>query len=423
MQLLHNDLIVRNYKDGQTLWVSQRLLQQACEVGDNYLWKSKSLFKKSIKKGYRYGSFLPNTGASWRWARIHGTFYYDYDCIPDRQPTQYRSKLGTKQQLIEAYEALEASDRQEHERQLKEKIKLAVGHLVDNTDMVYYLYNSSVGFTQAQAQEMATARAWCRYMVEQLAGDRFKRLGITKKQEFYQLCTELLSPLKLEGFNISSSAYLRNKLDGFPAAGETIEQRNFFISGKYGNDNAKEVGKFPLVDEATGQVYEFDIHQALMFQLYMNPGGSTKEYIRTLWERYYCEDVQAFDLQPIAYRTFCHHLSRFNRQIQTARARHGEEYYKKHVQTYVAAEKLQFAHSLFCADGSGTVQYKYKKADGKWNTMKLYVMLVADVSSRYIAGWSPAPSGSHKETGQMVEAAVKMAVENSGKQTMFEFIS
>jgi len=151
------------------------------------------------------------------------------------------------------------------------------------------------------------------------------------------------------------------------------------------------VGKYPLIDESTGQIYQFDIHQAMMFNLYMNPGGSTKEYIRTLWERDYCEDVKEFDLQPVAYRTFCHHLTRFNRQIQTSRARHGEDYYKKHVQTYVTTERLQFAHSLFAGDGSGTINYKYmktKKVKGKevqeLSTMKLYVILITDVVSRKI---------------------------------------
>lgn len=170
--------------------------------------------------------------------------------------------------------------------------------------------------------------------------------------------------MELEGFKVSSSAYLRNKINDFPITGDVLEQLNFFVSGKYGNDNAQIVGKYPLVDETTGQIHQFDIHQAMMFHLYMNPGGSSKEYIRTLWERDYIEDVREFDLQPVAYRTFCHHLTRFNRQIHTSRARHGEDYYKKNVQTYVTTERLKYAHSLFAGDGSGTVNYKYKKADG-----------------------------------------------------------
>ena len=38
-------------------------------------------------------------------------------------------------------------------------------------------------------------------------------------------------------------------------------------------------------------------------------------------------------------------------------------------------------------------------------------------------GWAPSIKGSHKETPQMTIEAVKMAIENTGQQTMFEFIS
>src|SRR5690606_19557674 len=133
-----------------------------------------------------------------------------------------------------------------------------------------------------------------------------------------QICCDLISPLELEGFKVNSAAYLRNKLDTFPINEGNYPQRDFFISGKYGNDNAQIVGKYPLFDEETGQVFDFDIHQAMMFRLYMNPGSSTKEYIRQLWERYYIEDVREFGQEPVSYRTFCHHLSRFNRQLQLA---------------------------------------------------------------------------------------------------------
>lgn len=423
MQLLPNDIIIRNYKDGQTIWVSQRLVMQVCGISEEYFWKVRSMFKKSIQKGYKYGDFLPNTGSAWRWGKANGTFYYDYDCLPDRKPTFYRSKFGAKHELIQSYEALQSADKNNKQNQIINAINTQVNTFIDNTDITYYMYSAMVGFNQKQAEQMATARAWCLFILKQLYNDNFKQLGINKKQDFYQVCTDILAPLELEGFKINSSAYLRNKVNEFPFASDLKDQLNFFISGKYGNDNAQIVGKYPLVDENTGQLYQFDIHQAMMFHLYMNPGGSTKEYIRTLWERDYCQDVKEFDLQPVAYRTFCHHLTRFNRQIQTARARHGEDYYKKHVQTYVTAERLQYAHSLFAGDGSGTINYKYMKSNGKWSTMKLYVILVSDVASRFIAGWSAAPVGSHKETTEMTQAAVKMAIETGGNQTMFELIT
>ncbi len=423
MHLLPNDILIRNYKDGETVWISHRLILQVCQVTDEYLRKSRVVFKKSISKGYKYGDFLPQTGTSWRWGKSNGTFYYHYDSLPDRKPTHYRSKFGTKHELLKHLEALQSAESNTQQSNLKKTILTQVNSLIDNTDITYYMYNAVVGFNQNQSIQMATARAWCLWISKQLENDNFKLLGINKKQDFYQACADILSPMNLEGFNVNSAAYLRNKITDFSQSNDILDQLKFFISGKYGNGNAQVVGKFPLIDESTGQIFQFDIHQAMMFQLYMNPGGSTKEYIRQLWEKSYCEDVQEFGLQPIAYRTFCHHLTRFNRQVQTARSRHGQDYYKKHVQTYVTTERLQYAHSLFAGDGSGTINYRYQKPDGKWSTMKLYVILITDVASRFIAGWSPAPSGSHKETEAMTKSAVKMAIETGGNQTMFEFVS
>lgn len=424
MQLLPNDIIIRNYKDGETIWLSQRLILQVCQVTEEYLrTRARALFKKSIQKGYKYGDYLPNTGSAWRWGKVNGSFYYDFDCLPDRKPTYYRSKFGAKHELLQMYEALQSTDKSNKQNQLINNIQSQVNTFIDNTNITYYMYSAMVGFNQKQAEQMATARAWCLWIIKQLYNDNFKLLGINKKQDFYQICTDILSPLELEGFKINSAAYLRNKVNEFPINGDIKEQLNFFISGKYGNDNAQIVGKYPLVDESTGEIFQFDIHEAMMFHLYMNPGASSKEYIRTLWERDYCEDVKEFQLQPVAYRTFCHHLTRFNKQILTAKARHGVDYYKKHVQTYVTADRLQYAHSLFAGDGSGTINYKYKKTNGKWSTMKLYVILITDVASRFIAGWSVAPKGDHKETPEMVQDAVKMAIENGGNKTMFEFIS
>lgn len=414
MNILPGDILVRNYKDGQTIWLSHRLVIQNCQLTDEYLRKMRTTYKKSSQKGYKYGDFLPKTGLAWRWGKVNGSFYYDYDCLPDRKPTYYKSKLGTKQQLLDLHSQLPKDTF--NTKNIINQVKA----LIDNTDIRYYMYECLVSFNSTQATEMATAKAWCIFIKNQLQNDNFKKLGFQKIKDFYQACTEMITPLDLEGFKISNAIYLRNKIADFPAS--ISDQRNYFINGRYGNDNAQIVGKYPLVDESTGQVFNFDIHQAMMFHLYMNPGDSTKEYIHSL-HQYYVEDIKEFDTTPVAYRTFCHHLTRFNRQIQLARARHGVEYYKKHVQTYVTAERLQYAHSLFTGDGSGTINYKYIKPDGKLASMKLYVIIIADVASRYIAGFSVAPKGSHKETHFMTRDALKMTVEKCNKQTMFEFVS
>lgn len=422
MQLLQNDIIIRKYKDEERLWVSQRLVMSVCEVDGEYLRKrSRNSYKKSLP-GYKRGAFLPDSGKAWRWGRANGTFYYDFDRIPDRKPTYYRSKLGTKQELLKAYEELQLKDERDRRRYLTKEIKNQVSALVDNTDQRYYIWQNEFAFSPQKANELALSRAWFNWMTQQLADDNFKKLGIYQKQDFYQTCTELISPLNLEGCKVNSADYLRNKLAAFPATASVSAQREFFISGKYGNENAKIVGKYQLFNEDTGEIFDFDIHQLLIYTLYMNPGGSTKEYIHSLWQKY-IPRIEEFGQEPVSYRAFCHHVSRFNKNILMAKARHGKDYYRKEVLTYVPAKRLQYAHSLFAADGSGTINYKYTKSNGKISHRKLYCIFVSDIASRKIVGWAPAKKGMSDETPEMTQSAVKMAVEKGGFQTMFEFVS
>lgn len=425
MNILHNDIIIRKYKDEERLWVSQRLVMQLCGISEEFLrvW-SRASYKKSLKS-YKTSDFLPDTGKAWRWARVKDQFYYDYDRIPDRKPTHYRSKLGTKHELLQQYEALLSANKDKKEDIIRNQIVSEVMLLIDNRDIDYYKYKARVTFTHKEAKEMTLAKAWCIWMQKQLENDKFRSLGIIKKQDFYSICTEMLQPLELEGFNISSAEYLRNKVNDFitKTNNDKVKQLDFFISNKYGNTNALIVGKYPIFNEETGEIFQFDIHQAIIYTLFMNPKNPTVQYARTLWENEYREDIQQFGLEPVSYRTFCHHITRYCTNILTIKERYGKDNYRKHVQTYVPSEKLSYSHSLFCADGSGTISYKYANAKGELKDKKLYVMLVTDVASKKIVGWAPAAKGFSSETPQMMMDAVKMAIENTGRQTMFEFIS
>jgi|GEM_PF-4595008 len=187
MQLLPNDIIIRNYKDRETVWVSQRLVMHVCGVTDEYFWRIRNGFKKSIQHNYKYGDFLPNTGKAWRWGKANGTFYYDFDCLPDRKPTRYRSRFGTKHELLQAYEALQSEKQKNGKEQIINLIKQQVKSTIESTDIRYYLYSATIGFNQTQATEMATARAWCIWINKQIVNDNFKQLGIYKIGDLYQL--------------------------------------------------------------------------------------------------------------------------------------------------------------------------------------------------------------------------------------------
>lgn len=424
MNLKPTDIIVRQTNGIESLWISEGLLSEVCGLSEGYFWVSRNRYKKSVRACdlAKYKEFLPDSGKGWRWAKTNWGFYYCYDNIPDRLPTQFRSKLGTVESLKENLKKVSSQFKFNLNEVVKASLKQKALEKFNNEDVNYYMYDAEVVFNPTKAEELAKAKAWISFIKEQYFSDGFKSFGIQKKQDFLSICTDILTNSYLEGLKVTSSAYLRHKIEKFPDTG-TIAQREFLISDKYNNDNARKVGKSVLFDTETGEEYKFDAHEALMFYGYMNPGKSSKEAIRTIYTDFYYDSIIEWGYQPIAYRTFCHHLAMLHRQIVTAKERHGVEYYKKNHLTYIPQKKLQYAHSLFAGDGSGTINYKYYNNKGELKTMKLYVILIADVASRQIVGWAPSQKGQHNETLEMLENAVKMAVKNCNYQTMFEFVS
>lgn len=428
MNFQPSDIITRQSNGKESLWISQRLLVQELSLTEDYLWKkARPTYKKTIRPCdlAKFKEFLPDSGKAWRWAKTNHGYYYCYDNIPDRSPVFYRSKLGSEQELKESLKEVSNGFKNSFKEAIKVTLKQKALENYSNDDVKYYMYDSNVLFNQEKATELATAKAWCVFIKNQFETEGFKNLGIQKKQDFLSICTDILTNAFLEGLKVTSPAYLRNKIDKFPSEG-LLSQRDFLISDKFDNDNARKVGKTLLVDTETGEEFKFDAHEALMYYGYMNPGGSSKEDIRTIYTDFYYNSIIEWGHQPIAYRTFCHYLGMLHNQLLTAKERHGLEYYKKMQLTYIPQKKLQFSHSLFCGDGSGTIQYKYYRTiKGKQvlSTMKLYVILIADVASRQIVGWAPSLKGLHNETYEMTEQAVKMAIDNGERQTMFEFIS
>lgn len=422
MQLQQGDILVKKSKGQPVYWLSERLVIEVCSISEEFFWVSRNRYKKSVSKAKQNNEFLPNTGKSWRYAKTKHGFYYCYDNIPDRKPTYYKSKFGTENDIKEALSQLKTTSKTELKEVIKQDIQGIVKRSIDNSIMRYYMFDSEVVFSQQKATELAEALAWCRFIKLHYNGGTFQHFGIAKKQDFLSICAEMLQSKALEGLKVSSSEYLRHKINRFPAINE-LDQRNYLISDKYSNENALKVGKTQLFDEDTGEVFKFDAHKAIMYNCYMNPNSPVKEAMRQLYVKYYLPAIEEFGYKPIAYKTFTFHLSRPNIQLLTARERHGGHYYNNHLLTYVPSEKVKYAHSLFAGDGSGTINYKYVNSKGELKTMKLYVITITDIATRKIVGYAFSPKGEHKETGKMVRKAVLMAMENCEYKTMFEFIS
>ncbi|MGV4509031.1 Mu transposase C-terminal domain-containing protein, partial [Ornithobacterium rhinotracheale] len=77
MQLQQGDILLRKNSEGDTLWLSERLVMDVTSLQDWYLKKSRNRYKKSVPACYHDRETLPATGKAWRWARVNNAFYYD----------------------------------------------------------------------------------------------------------------------------------------------------------------------------------------------------------------------------------------------------------------------------------------------------------------------------------------------------------
>lgn len=425
-----SDILIRKTAEGDTIWVSHRLVVEYCGVSEEYVRKARTVYKQSLPTSWvkvaRNTEFLlGDSGKSWRWGRKGGQYYYDYNRVPNRAPSNYRAMLPSKEELIDHIDQQNLRASRERDTQTRNTLIEAVSVFENSEDVLWIQTQSGYQIDIATARDYGKALAWCRLIRQAVTARQLEIYGVATVNAFYELCAETLSTLKIKNLRIATAKSLRNKIASMPC--DIYDQRQWVISGKYGNDNRQIVGKINLVDYETGVIYPFDIHQAIMYASYMNIDNPQKESLKDLYETIYEPLISDFGLETVEYRTFCHHLTRFSTRLKTGKARDGEDNYKKNLLTYIPSEKLQYAHSLFCGDGSGLFAYRYiyggKDKRKEWRYMNLYAMLISDVASGYIAGWAVAPQGEHCETTDMVRRAVQMAVANGGNHTMFEFVS
>ncbi len=424
MQIQQGDILIKTTKTGrEQLWISQRLVVVELNNSDGLLRKNRTKYKNSVPACdlAKSKEFLPDSGKAWRWGKNRHGYYYCYDNIPDRKPTYYRSKLGTEQELKDALNALKGRQKDSLKEYAKREMLLNALSAVKNTDIRYYMYDADFLFSQQEAKSMAEAVSWCRYLTEKVKNKQIIDLGIRKIEDFYTYAAELISARNLKGLRTKTAASLRNKLKKFPT--DEKEQLDYIISLKEGNSNARIVGKTTMVDMYTGEIVNIDVHGALIFCGYMNPGAPQKESMKVLYEDFYVPEITDLGFEPIAPRTFTGYISSINNSIKMSKERDGEDYYKKHILTYIPSKKMEYAHSLIAGDGSGLISYKYINKKGELSSKKLYAMLISDVASRKIIGWSIAPQGQSSENPQMTKEAVKMAMKTCDFKTMHEFVS
>ena len=426
--ILPNDILIRATSDGQTVWVSQRMVCEVCEIPEETLRKGVKRYKSSLSPSWQKVAdqsefFLgKKEGKAWRWGRKGGQYYYDLDHIPNRQPTCYRDKLPAKNDLI-ALVADEGLASSRTRKNMVVDILLEAVKKYEKVDDFIYFSTFTIGdkdiFDTKRARDLQQAAAWCRFLKDAPAVVENGSLGFQTLTGLYKACAARIEKLNLTGFRIKSAESLRKKIAALPD-GEAMLAA--LVSGKYCNDNRRIIGKSEIVDYATGEVMKYDAHQATIMHYWLNPGRSQKDSKQTLYNLY-AYDMECLNIEPVKLSTFTHYINNWNNKFLSAGERHGKAYAKNAFRPYVPSQPLECANSLWVSDGSGVVPYRYQDQYGKWRMMKMYTMLITDVGSRYMVGYSVSRKGQHVEDFRMLRDAMRMALLDNGKTEVMDFLS
>lgn len=103
MNFKKGDILTKNSQQGEAVWVSQQLIVATIELSNTFETTVRDRYKSSVQPCHRHHNILPDTGKSWRWAKINGSFYYDLARIPNRKPCFYRDVFGDAETLVQQY--------------------------------------------------------------------------------------------------------------------------------------------------------------------------------------------------------------------------------------------------------------------------------------------------------------------------------
>lgn len=429
---MSKQVIIKKYGEKRTIWLSEAMVVEHCGVDSDYLRVVRVFYKNNVSERYRGLDVLPQTGKAWRWAKIDGRFYYDYENIPNREPKMCKDKLPSEDALLRMGNMM-VSDAEAVDLAI-EKLKRLIGQVDTREAMAHYMYVSGMSSNSdklSEAVELSEAWATLKVLWQKSLSNGWISIGLESRAGLIKAGTKLLVEKPLKGLKISNENGLRNKIaefaevlryaqnDNAGAKDDKSEEYNFFVHGGKGNNNSLIVGKTELVDTETGELLCVDVHHTLIYGAYMNRMNAAKEHKERLYEKYYVPTMERLGYRAVSYRTFCFHTDTFVGKMKTASARHGFDYFNKKYQTYVPAKALEYSHSMMVMDGSGLkLMYNY---NGKPAT--LYMNRCYDVASGYLVGYSLHPNHKGAETVEHIKSMLRMVLKNTDGHGAFELLT
>ncbi|OSZ79292.1 hypothetical protein CAP35_13850 [Chitinophagaceae bacterium IBVUCB1] len=384
MQYHPQDIYIQNDYNANTLWVSHRLLCSALNISEGYLSKSRCEYKKSVSPAHRERQVLPDTGKSWRYAKINNKFYYAYPNIPDKHPAHYRSSLPPADELLSIYSAfLTGGNMPQDGFETRFKAALKEGY-----KEYLHCYNECTPAQQTNlAKYAAILEASVRWIREQHIN--------TSKYDFFQSLAELVKhhavPYAPENARVLKSK-LQEVIDGVAIT---------------------DIAKLPRIGNANREQYSEEEVKAWVLQLRDMGANYTNQYIIQK-----IKDMCMLTCKPApSNRWIGYIMQQHNVKYLTAQQRFGSD--SRFGSIYRGHQR--FANALFAGDcwqvdGTRINIIAHKQTsnsdDGKKLVQQkfLYIVTVRDVHSGDILGYHYSVT----EDRWAVHSAVKMAAKNAG---------
>ena len=389
MNLTSTDIIVKHSGGNDSLWLSERLLMDVCSLTENYLWKIRSVYKKTVRPCdlAKAKEFMPDSGKSWRWAKVSGQFYYCLSNIPNKAPKNYRSMFGDATALHDKYKiACKSKESTSLETRFKQHLKIVSKQYAE----FYSDINNEV-------QRIALSKACA--VLDFILDEKEEYPGTANK--LYKDLSPILSDLDLQ-YIPHNYLKLKEKITILETTDQAIV--DIIHLPRMGNNNA-EIYNDP-------EVFSWVMQMRSMPQNYSN-----EFIIRKITDL--CE--MSMKKTP-SRRWFGQTILELPKtQFLTGLKRFGAGSRKSHIHKgYIPFDNALFAGDCWEMDATrinmisheGTVT-KIDK-NGKETTVKvekfIYIVAIRDVHSGDVLGYSFDYSENHLVYWE----AMKMAVQNAG---------
>ncbi|WP_051336222.1 Mu transposase C-terminal domain-containing protein [Aquimarina latercula] len=372
MKFKQGDILTRN----KTIWLNSEFVANVCDFTENMQAVLRNRYKRDVTPCHRHHNVLPDTGKSWRWAKINNKIYYALSNIPNRKPMYYRDMFGDAETLVENYN-----------QALKNRAKSLLESEFSAFIQQNYKYHLSQYPNCNALQRPALAKACA---VLQFTADYIVRNEIADNK-INKLIKEICALIKEKDMRYLPTNYrrFREKFDQYASGSEL-----------------SDIIVLPRKDNKNALVFDDPELRAAALKLRSYGQNYTNEYIIRK-----VQDLCRIKGRRVPNRRwFGQNVFELNEtKFLTDHLRYGEGSSKAFSNTgYIPLERALYSGDCWEVDATRVNLIEHKKEDGK--SGHLNIVAVRDVHSGDILGYAL----DYSENRFVYANALKMAVENAG---------